>query len=553
MARRVSTDVDVVVIGSGAGGLTAATALARAGQSVAVFEQHYLPGGWCHSFSLGGHRFSPGVHYVGELGPGKMLRRIYEGLGLGDDLAFYELAPDGFDHVLVGDERFDIPAGRLRFEAALTRRFPSERTGIARYLDTIEALGRELGDVFSAEGTLDLVRAAAGAPHLLRWGLRSAQSLIDGHVRDPFLRAILAAQCGDHGLPPSLAPAPLHAAVTSHYIDGGFYPRGGAGAIPRAFIRSMSRAGAEIHVRTPVAKILVEGGRAIGVELEDGRTIRARVVISNADPTITFGRLLDPAHVSARTRRKLRQTRYSVSALSLFLAVDTDLRAAGMDSGNYWCFRDADLEGAYQHGRTGWGHETTELRSLFFTSTSLKDPGRHRRGEPHVIEAFTFVGHDAFRQWASTRFGERPGSYVALKSELTARMIDAIAQRVPAIRERVTFADLGTPLTNEHYCAATGGSLYGTEKTLWQLGPGGYGLRTEIDDLYLCGASTLSHGVLGATVSGLGVAREILGVTQDELLANGQPVIKLLAAERRDVWAMRAAAEGPRTLERHAP
>lgn len=554
MTRRASSDVDVVVIGLGAGGLTAAVALARAGTRVAVLEQHYLPGGWCHSFSLGGHRFSPGVHYVGELGPGKMLRHVYEGLGLGGDLAFYELAPDGFDHVLAGSERFDIPAGRERLEAALVRRFPRERIGIVRYLDTVTGLGRELGEVFSVENGLDLVRAAARAPHLLRWGLRSAAAMLEAHVHDPMLRAVLAAQCGDHGLPPSLAPAPLHAAVTSHYIDGGFYPRGGAGAIPRAYIRSLARAGGEIHVRTPVTRILVEEGRAIGVELEDGRTIRARHVISNADPTVTYGRLLDPAHVGARTRRKLGATRYSVSALSLFLAVDVDLRAAGMDSGNYWCFRDTDVEAAYQHGRTAWGHEVGELPSIFFTSTSLKDPSRHRAGQPHTLEAFSFVGHDAFRPWAKTRFGERPGSYDVLKSELMARMIDAIATRVPAIRERVVFSELGTPLTNEHYCAATGGSLYGTEKTLWQLGPGGWGLKTEVPGLWLCGASTLSHGVLGATMSGLGVAQQILGLSQRELLRSGEPTIKLFAAEPGEVWATRSGAtEGPSPRDRVAP
>ncbi|HVY61528.1 MAG TPA: FAD-dependent oxidoreductase, partial [Planctomycetota bacterium] len=84
-------DVDAVVIGSGAGGLAAAVALARAGRSVLVLEQHYLPGGWCHSFDLGGYRFSPGVHYLGECGPGGRMRRVYEGLGLGADLELLEL------------------------------------------------------------------------------------------------------------------------------------------------------------------------------------------------------------------------------------------------------------------------------------------------------------------------------------------------------------------------------------------------------------------------------------------------------------------------------
>src|SRR5206468_3338299 len=126
------------------------------------------------------------------------------------------------------------------------------------------------------------------------------------HVRDPLLRAILAAQCGNHGLPPSLAPAALHAAVAAHYFDGGYYPKGGGCAIPRAFIRGLQRAGGEIRVRTPVERILVEGRRAIGVRLGDGTEIRARHVISNADPDVTYRRLVGEAHLSHGLRRKLR-------------------------------------------------------------------------------------------------------------------------------------------------------------------------------------------------------------------------------------------------------
>src|SRR5215468_2628334 len=96
-------DVDVVVIGSGAGGLTAAVALARAGKKVLVVEQHYLPGGWCHSFNLDKYRFSPGVHYLGELQPGGRMRAILDGLDV-RDVTFRELNPDAFDHIQVGDE-----------------------------------------------------------------------------------------------------------------------------------------------------------------------------------------------------------------------------------------------------------------------------------------------------------------------------------------------------------------------------------------------------------------------------------------------------------------
>src|SRR5580698_6133853 len=128
---------DTIVIGSGSGGLTCAVALARAGQRVLVLEQHYLPGGWCQSFSLDGYRFSPGVHYLGALGPGGALRRLYEGLELSDDLEFCEMSPDGFDHFLIEGERFDVPKGFARYFARLVERFPHEREGLRRYFAEI--------------------------------------------------------------------------------------------------------------------------------------------------------------------------------------------------------------------------------------------------------------------------------------------------------------------------------------------------------------------------------------------------------------------------------
>jgi phytoene dehydrogenase-like protein len=524
-------DVDVAVIGSGAGGLTAAVALAQSGLKVAVFEQHYLPGGWCHSFNLGGYKFSPGVHYIGELEPGGRMRAIYEGLGASDDLEFYELNPEGFDHIVCGRERFDVPKGRDQLQAQLMRRFPQEREGIANYLRDVEALSNEVGRLMSLRGIGGALQLLRDAPTVTRWGFRSATAFINHHVRDPLLRGILAGQSGDHGLPPSMVSAPVHAAVVAHYFDGGFYPKGGAAALPRALIRALRKAGGEIHVRTAVAKILVENKRAIGVRLADGTEVRARHVVSNADPHVTFGRLIDKEHQSPWTRLRLRYIKYSGSALSLFAAVDMDLRKAGLDSGNVWYYEDAHVDSIYRRGLTSWPLKgVRELPGQFLTITTLKDPSKNYRGH-HTLESFGFVSGRAFDRWAKTKYGERPADYEALKKELTAVMVRGLERIVPGIGKRVVFSELGTPLSNVHYVAATQGSLYGTEKSRFQVGPFSFQIGGDLDGLSLCGASTIGHGVLAATMSGLLVARRITRRPVAEMLTKKGRSLVLRQAE----------------------
>ena len=112
------------------------------------------------------------------------------------------------------------------------------------------------------------------------------------------------------------------------------------------------------------------------------------------------------------------------------------------------------------------------------------------------------MGYEAFEKWAQTKYGARPTDYDAMKEDLAWRMVRGLEKHIPGLSKHIVYYSLGTPLTNEHYLNATRGNLYGIEKSPSQVGPWAFSPRTEFEGLYLCGASTLSHGVAGVTAIG---------------------------------------------------
>ncbi len=272
-----------------------------------------------------------------------------------------------------------------------------------------------------------------------------------------------------------------------------------------------------------------------GVRLASGQVVRAPVVLSNADPHVTFTRLLPPEVVGDKLLRKVGGLRWSLTALSLFFAARIDPEALGLSSGNLWWLAAPDVEACYRVGQDGPLDQLDTLPGLFLTVTSLKDRTK-RKGDIHTLEAFWMVPYDPFAPWAGTKTGERPAAYLALKDKLQALMLRTLERALPGIGAGIVFAELGTPLTNEFYCASTRGGLYGTEKSLGQLGPLGFLGDTPIGGLHLCGASTLAHGVAGAAQTGLMAAARVLGCKVPELLDKDGPALTLLPADKPAAW-----------------
>jgi len=510
---------DAVIIGSGAGGLSAAICLARKGQKVLVLEQHTVPGGWCHSFYSNGQRFSPGVHYLGQLGENQSTRMLYQGLGIANDLVFFEMNKKGYEHCRIGAERVDIPAGYEALNQVLSHRFPEEKKGLAKYLKAVKNVSSQLAVISEMDGFWDHLTIPWKTRHLGKYGLFSLKRVIDWHIKDPLLKKVLNIQCGDHGLPPGKASFPYHSAVMDHYSNGGFYPMGGGAAIVKAMTNAIKKYGGQVQTGQKVERILLSSGQkkqAVGVELSDGKRIYAKRIISNTDPGKTFLGLVGEENLSAKLLKQINATKYSCTSLMLFLTVAMDVSKAGFDSGNIWLVADKDSDEIYQDQLRPDIGAGLEFDSLFVSCSTLKDPTSFD-GINHTIEIITFIGHESFNDFKSEQ-SRHSVEYENFKHRLTQKMITGLEKILPGVKDHIVHQELGTPLTNMHYIDSTNGCVYGTEKNFWQIGAFAFKPESEIENLYLCGASILANGVAGATYSGVQTAAKILGCTQAELL-----------------------------------
>lgn len=526
---------DTIIIGSGAGGLSTALCLARAGQKVLVLEQHTVPGGWCHSFTLNGQRFSPGVHYIGLLDNKQSTNDLYKGLGVANDLVFFRMNKNAYEHSIINNKKIDFPAGIEHLQKSLITQFPKEEKNIKEYLSLLQKVNYELQLIPKLKGFWQNITVPFRTKHFGKFGLFTLKRVIDWHIKDPLLKAILNTQCGDHGLPPNKASFLVHCSVMNHYFDGGFYPMGGGSGIVKAMTNKIKSYGGSVRTQQNVTKIILKDKKAIGVELADGTQILADRIVSNADPTTTYLKLIGKENISKKLVKKLDNTKYSVTSLILFLTLDLDVTSFGIDSGNTWFFKDEKIDQHFETLTKGDILEGDEFPALFLSCTTLKDPVSFN-GRYHNFEVVTYVDYDSFKQFNTLEDYHCP-EYEAFKTRIIEKFMNSIEKIIPTAKKHIVQVALGTPKTNQFYINSTRGNVYGTEKSLFHVGPFAYKSKTEIENLFLCGASTLSHGVTGATYSGLETAAKILNCKSEDLLVKDEnQKLRIYDAEDQTTW-----------------
>lgn len=487
---------DALVIGSGIGGLVTATQLAAKGARVLVLERYLIPGGSGGSFERQGYTFDVGASMIfgfGEKGHTNLLTRALADVGERQDTI---PDPAQLEYHLPGGLTVAVDRDYDTFIERLSASFPHEAVGIRRFYDTCWSVFRCLDamPLLSLEDPAYLAKVFVRAPlaclGLARWLPVNVGDVARRHIKDPALLKFIDMECFCWSVMPADRTPMINAGMvfSDRHAGGINYPRGGVGSIARHLVRGLERHGGSIRYSSRVTRVLIEDGKAVGVELAGGETIRVGRVISNATRWDTFGGLVEEAKVPAAEHTWRRRYKASPSFLSLHLGVKAEVIPAGSHC-HHLLLED-------------WSAMEAEQGTIFVSIPTLLDPALAPEGR-HIVHAFTPSSLEAWQ-------GLSPSDYRAEKEAAADRLILRLEQILPGLGAAISHREVGTPRSHRRFLGRHQGS-YGPVPALRLPGllPMPFN-RSGIPGLYLVGDSCFpGQGLNAVAFSGFACAHRV--------------------------------------------
>ncbi|MGL6282183.1 MAG: carotenoid isomerase, partial [Microcoleaceae cyanobacterium] len=335
----IPTEYDVIVIGSGIGGLVTATQLTAKGAKVLVLESYVIPGGSSGYFSHAGYTFDVGASMIfgfGERGTTNLLTRALAAV----DMKIETIAdPVQIHYHLPNNLEVKVHKEYDQFLQELTAKFPQEKVGIKKFYDECWRVFNCLNsmDLLSLEEPGYLTRVFFQHPlsclGLVKYLPLNVGDIARKYITDPDLLKFIDIECYCWSVVPAdLTPMINAGMVFSDRHYGGInYPKGGVGQIAVKLVEGLEKTGGKILYQSKVQEIIMENGRAVAVCLTNGQVYQAKRIVSNATRWDTFGKLISEDNVPAKELKWRKRYEKSPSFLSLHLGVKAEVLKAGTE------------------------------------------------------------------------------------------------------------------------------------------------------------------------------------------------------------------------------
>ncbi|BAP33701.1 uncharacterized protein CHSO_4664 [Chryseobacterium sp. StRB126] len=490
-------EYDILVIGSGLGGLVSALVLAKEGLKVCVLEKNNQYGGNLQTFSRDKLIFDTGVHYLGGLSKGQNLNRFFSYLEIMEELELQKMDEDGYDRISFGDDKIEYPhaQGYENFVEQLSTYFPEEKENLENYCE-------ELQYVCSQFPRYHVVGKENYNEEILHL---NTKRFIESVTQNKTLQAVLLGSNFLYAGDSENVPFYVHALTVNSYIQSAYKCLKGGSQISKLLIRKLRQYGAEVHKHSEVSEFIFnENNTLTSVKTKSGKEYAAKQFISNIEIRSTI-KLIGEGRLKKSFLNRVLSWQPVSSCFSIYIV----LKPHCLPHFNYNIYHyssESKVWNASRYNKEDWP-ETYMLSST---------PSKHHPKFAESLTAISYMDFDEVKQWESTvntvaDEHERGEQYEKFKLEMTEKMIDALEKKLPGLRHAIQYIYTSSPLSYRDYIGSFEGNMYGYMKNSENPLKTMVSPRTKIDNLFLTGQSVNMHGILGVTIGAFNTCAEILG------------------------------------------
>lgn len=510
---------DYLIVGSGLAALSFGALMAQSGRKVTILEAHEYPGGYGHSFEMGGYKFNAQLHYVWNCGEGRTVNKMLKKLGLDDEVQFCEYDSNGFDHMRMPGYALDIPYNYDELINRLHHLFPQSNKNLSRFVLEVKELSDALDRLprMSSQALLSpkhIVSMLASLPKitsLFRFRRATLQDVFDYYQLPREAQTLLALQWPDFMLPPNQLSFIAWLLLFTGYCRGAYYPERHYEHVIASLVNVIRQYGGEMLCQHKVIDFITQGKEVKGVLAEsfekDGQIIEylGGTVICNMDPG-RASEMIGINKFSPKVRKRLNYD-YSPSNFMAYCAVkDIDLRDYGFGKWNLFHTEQTDLNNAFEDMYIRGDYSQPSF-AVTVPGLLTDDDGNHPPGH-QIIEFLTVANYKHFHDLKL----KNPAGYKRKKQEILDAILGVMEKHyVPDIRKHLAFKITGSPTTNERYCLSPAGNSYGSNMTPENIGFGRLNYRTSLKNFYFCNASSGYAGFAGTIWTGCKLYERLSG------------------------------------------
>lgn len=480
---------DIIIAGSGLGGLECGAILSKEGYNVCILEKNPLFGGCLQTFKRKGKLFDTGIHYLGSLDEGQIMNQFFKYAGILDKLQMEKMDKDSFDRILFMDKEYHYAMGHENFIESMISQFPNEAAAIKEYTKKIH----EVGNLINIDNLKNGIIAKSGMDHFRT----SASDTIDNLTSDQTLRNVLAGTSMLYGGIYDSSTWYHHAMVNNSYIESSYRMVNGTMQISDELIAAIRANGGTVLENKEVTRFIVKDNYVSAVEVNGEEVYEAKNIISNIHPRKTLQLLDKTRNIKNAYINRVKSLPNSYGVFSIYIVLKK----------NKVPYLNQNI---YVHGTdsTWFNPRTSTKDRIDNVLITFQNNGTEYAD---IMTLMVPVNTSEFNQWADSTVERRGKEYKEFKDQYTNQVLEFLRQKGFDFKDNIEFILTASPLTFRDYMGTTDGAAYGILKDYRFPEISFISTKSKLQNFYMTGQNLNVHGALGVTLTSMLTCAEFLG------------------------------------------